>query len=398
MKTNHLIALLAIAGLLLAGCSGTTTTSSTTPSETTTHPNTPVAPPPPPPAPSTNPYPIPSSQTSITGSGATFPKPIIDAWAIGFNQEHSSVQVGYNGGGSGKGRADITAKLVQFAGSDAPMSATEKANAPGILHFPDTIGPVAVVYNVDGLPNGVHLTVDVVGQIFAGNIGKWDDNAIKTLNPDVASLLPSATIGIVYRSDSSGTTFAFTDALAKMSPAFANKVSPSASSKPDWTGKSTAYQVGGQAGNDGVGSTVKSTSNSIGYVDLAYVQKLSLKAATLQNSKGQWVGPTAEGASKAAEAAADSLPAPDGDWSAVSIVNSPADGAYPISSFSYILVYSSLASYGGKATADQLNGLKAWLYWDLHDGQVDYPQALGYAPLPAKVVAIGDRALSMITV
>ncbi len=385
MKSNQLLALAAIFALLLAGCSGAPQQAPTTNAtgDLTSAP-----------AQVTNPYSIPGGTTSITGSGATFPKPLIDAWAIGFNQEYSTVQVGYNGGGSGKGIGDITNKLVQFAASDAPLSPAEKAAAPGILQFPDTIGPLAIVYNVDGVPDGIKLTGDIVGKIMVGTITKWDDQAIKALNPGVN--LPSATIGIVYRSDSSGTTFVFTDYLGKSSPDWAAKMGAPASKKPNWAA-STARQVGGQAGNDGVASTVSSTANSIGYVDLAFVQNLGLKAAMLQNPAGKFLAPTTAGAAGAAASVADSLPAADGDWSKISIINAPGDDSYPAASFSYILVYDSLAAYNGKATADQLNGMKAWLFWALHDGQ-EYSETLGYAPLPAKVVAIGEKALQSIAV
>jgi len=397
MKTTQFLTICGVAAFLLAGCSGTTGQSSapatSSHSATTGTPATSGATS----QPAANPYPIPSATTSITGSGSTFVKPLVDAWAIGFNGEHGSVQVGYNGGGSGTGISNIKDRLVQFAGSDAPLTSADYPAASGVLQFPDTIGPVAVVYNVDGVGDHVQLTGDIIGKIFDGDIKFWDDAAIKAENSAIAGTLPHSGIGIVYRSDSSGTTFVFTDYLSKVSPSWQAKMGTTATKKPNWQ-NSGAAGPGGQSGNDGVASTVKSIPNSIGYVDLAYVQKLSLHAAAVKNSAGQYMPPTTDGAGKAAAAFADNLPQPEGDWSKVSIVNAPGDGAYPIATFSYILVFSSLSAYNGHATADQLNGLKAWLHWDLHEGQVDYPETLGYAPLPAKVVAIGDKALTMITV
>lgn len=387
---SHLIALIA-AALLVAGCTspatetgepaGTATGTNSAAAGTSTGPK------------AVNPYPPPSSTTQVFGSGATFPKPLIESWGIQYAREQSKVQVSYGGGGSGKGISDITKKDVFFGGSDAPLTKSEKdaANAGGhnILQFPETLGVVAVAYNVKDIANGLKLDGETIGKIYAGDIKTWNDPAIAALNPGVD--LPSASIAIVYRADSSGTTFVFTDYLSKTSPTFASKITPSASKKPDWT-KSSATQLSGN-GNDGVGSLVKSTPNSIGYVELAYVNSLSLKAAQVKSHDGGFLAPTTGGASAAAASFASSLPAPGGDWSAVSIVDAPGAGAYPISSFSYMMVYESLSAYGSKATADQQAAFKAWMWWSLHDGQ-KYSEPLGYAKLPAEVVAIGEAALA----
>ena len=398
MNRNLAISLIAVAGLLLAGCAGNEPVASSSSAPTTPTPNngssqattpTPTTNP----QPAVSPYAVPSGDITLSGSGSTFVKPLVDAWALDYNKAYSNVHVGYSGGGSGKGRGDIRDNNVAFAGSDAPMSVAEKSAAPNVLQFPDTIGPVAAVYNVDGVADGLHLAGDTLGKIFSGDIKMWNDDAIKADNTAaVASTLPAATIGLVYRSDSSGTTFTVTDYLSKVSPSFANRITPSANSGPDWT-RSTGTRVGGQAGNDGVGSTVAATKNSIGYVDLAYVYKLSLKAAQIKNANGEWQAPTTDGAAKAAAGFANSLPAPDGDWHAVSIVNAPGAGVYPISTFSYLLVQNSLSN--SHLSAAQYGALKAWIWWDLHTGQVGYPDALGYAPLPDSVITIGEHALQM---
>lgn len=392
MRTLSTIAVIAVASLLLAGCSspaaddngqtpdgsGSTNDPAGTGSQGS-HPD--------------NPYSPPSSTTQVFGSGATFPKPLLESWGIQYSHEESKVQVSYGGGGSGKGISDITKKDVFFGGSDAPMSASEKsaANAGGntILQFPETLGAVAIVYNVKDIPNGLKLDGETLGKIYSGAIKRWDDDAIQALNPGVD--LPDSSIAIVYRSDSSGTTFVFTDYLARTSPTFAGAVSPGANKKPDWT-KSSATQLSGN-GNDGVGSLVKTTPNSIGYVELAYVDSLALKAAQMKSHDGDFLAPTTEGASKAAASKAATLPAPDGDWSAVTIVDAAGEGAYPISSFSYIMVYDDLAAYGSKATANQQAAFKAWMWWCLHDGQ-DLSEPLGYARLPESVVTIGEAALA----
>lgn len=387
MRSLSTIAVLAAFALLLAGCSSTPTDPADGGSTTAPTANAGGQA-------ETNPHAPPSSTTQVFGSGATFPKPLIESWGIQYAREEPKVQVSYGGGGSGKGISDITKKDVFFGGSDAPLSVSEKtaANAGGanILQFPETLGAVAVVYNVQGVATGLKLDGETLGKIYAGDVKKWNDAAIAALNPGVN--LPDAAIAIVYRSDSSGTTFVFTDFLAKTSPTFASKVTASANKKPAWTEKSTATQLSGN-GNDGVGSTVKSTPNTIGYVELAYVNSLSLKAAAVKSHDGEYLAPSTGGASKAAAAKAANLPAPDGDWSAVSIVDAPGQGSYPISSFSYMLVYDSLAAYGSKATADQQAAFKAWMWWSLHEGQA-ISEPLGYAPLPEAVVGIGEAALA----
>lgn len=387
MRSLSTIAVLAIAGLLLAGCAGPADEGNGSTKTTTSIPTGTGAPH------GSSPYAPPGTTTQVFGSGATFPKPLIEAWGIQYANQEPKVQVSYGGGGSGKGISDITKKDVFFGGTDAPMSATEKstANAGGnnILQFPETLGVVAAVYNVKDVASGLKLDGETLGRIYAGSIRSWDDDAIKALNPGVA--LPHNDIAIVYRSDSSGTTFVFTDYLSRTSPTFASKVTPAANKKPDWT-KSSATQLSGN-GNDGVGSLVKTTPNSIGYVELAYVKSLALKAASMKGHDGEFLAPSTDGASKAAASRASNLPAPGGDWSAVSIVDAPGAGSYPIASFTYIMVYDSLGAYGSKANADQQAAFKAWMWWCLHDGQ-SLSEPLGYAPLPAEVVAIGESALA----
>ena len=382
MYQLKIVSILAIAALLLSGCSGASDSTSSSP----------------PTGPATSsPFPPPSGAVAFTGSGATFPKPLIETWALEYAKKQRSVQVSYGGGGSGKGISDITAKNVLFAGSDAPLGTTEKANAEKdggtLLQFPETLGVVAAAYNL-GSVDCLRLDGETLGRIFTGHVKRWNDPAIKAVNEgSCASKLPDAAISIVYRSDSSGTTFVFTDYLAKASPTWASTMGASASKKPDWT-KSTASQQAGN-GNDGVGSAVRSTPNSIGYVELAFVKSLGLKAAAMQSKDGAFVAPSTGGAAAAASSFAGTLPRPEGDWSGVSIVNAPGADAYPISSFSYILVYQEQADYGGRVSADQMQAFKAWMWWCLHDGQ-SYSEQLGYAPLPSDIAQIGSDALGTI--
>jgi phosphate ABC transporter phosphate-binding protein len=383
-----MIALLSVAAFVLAGCAGTTDTTQAPTTATTgpTHATTTASA-----AGPTSPFEMPSKSTQVAGSGATFPKPLLESWGISYAQMQPKVQVSYGGGGSGKGISDITAKNVVFGATDAPMQVTEKANAQKngetILQFPETLGLQDLVYNVPGVPDHLKLDADTVARIYIGQVTKWDDAAIAALNPGVA--LPASAIATVSRSDSSGTTFAFTDWLNHASPAWMNGPFPGASKKPAW-----ATQLSGN-GNDGVGSLVKSTPNSIGYVELAYVRSLKLNSAMVKAHDGAFLLPSTDGAAKAAAGVAGSLPAPDGDWSKVSIVDAPAAGAWPISTFTYIMVYNDVAAYGGKASADQMHAFQSWMWWCLHDGQAQ-SDALGYAPLPSAVVPIGEAALKAI--
>ncbi|HLF16088.1 MAG TPA: phosphate ABC transporter substrate-binding protein PstS, partial [Candidatus Thermoplasmatota archaeon] len=352
------ITIACIAALLVAGCSGPTSsggsgTDNGVPVITDSE-GTPVTYPP-------NPFAPPSSTTQVFGSGATFPKPLVESWGLEYhNRVESSVQVSYAGGGSGKGISDVTKKDVLFAGSDAPMSVNEKAAASGILHFPETLGVIAVVYNVAGVPDGLKLDGETIGKIYAGTIKKWNDPAITALNPGVS--LPDNSIAVARRSDSSGTTFAYTDFLAKTSPTWSAKVASSATKMPDWT-KSSATLLADN-GNDGVAGRVKQTPNSIGYVELAYVKSQGLKAAQVKSHDGEFLAPSTEGGSKAAAGASSGLPAPDGDWSRVSIADASGAGAYPISTFSYILVYDSTAAYGSRLSGvdNQMAAFKAWMW------------------------------------
>jgi len=384
-----MLAVLSVAALLLAGCTQTAdTTSQTTAGTPATHATTTAAGTT---ASPSGPFTPPSKATQVAGSGATFPKPLLESWGLTYAQLQPTVQVSYGGGGSGKGISDITAKTVVFGATDAPLQVTEKANAQKngetILMFPETLGLQDLVYNVAGVPDHIKLDAETVARIYLGQITKWNDAAIQALNPGVA--FPANTIATVSRSDSSGTTFVFTDWLQHASPAWQNGPYAGASKKPAW-----ATQLSGN-GNDGVGSLVKSTPNAIGYVELAYINSLKLPSALVKSHDGEFLAPTTAGAATAASGFVSSLPAPDGDWSKVSIVDAPGTGAYPISTFTYIMVYNDISVYGGKVSTDQMQAFKAWMWWCLHDGQAQ-SDPLGYAPLPKSVVTIGETALKAI--
>jgi phosphate transport system substrate-binding protein len=310
----------------------------------------------------------------INGAGATFPFPIYSKWFSQYNKLHPEVQINYQSIGSGGGIKQIIERTVDFGATDAPMTAEELAKAPGILHIPTVMGAVVAVYNLPGV-DSLRLSPGTLAGIFLGKIAKWNDPAIAQDN--AKAKLPDAAISVVHRSDGSGTTSVFTDYLAKVSPEW--KAGPG-------QGKSVNWPVGlGGKGNEGVTGTVKQTEGAIGYVELAYAKQNKLPMAELKNHDGHWVKASLESVSAAA-AKAD-IP----DDYRVSITDAPGKDAYPISGFTWLLVY--------KEQTDPVKGeaLVHFLWWALHDGQKEAP-ALDYAPLPAPLVKKVEGTLKSITV
>ena len=327
------------------------------------------------------------AQSSITlnAAGATFPYPLIDKWRVEYNKIHLGIQLNYQSLGSGAGIKLHTTKAVDFAASDAPLQPGEAANAPDTLHIPETIGAVTISYNIPGIAKGLKLTGPVIANIFSGNITNWNDKMISTLNPNIT--LPNQQIVIAHRSDGSGTTFVFTSYLSKVSPNWQTKVGQ---------GKSVPWPLGvGAQGNAGVAGIVKSTPYSIGYVELAYVMQNNMTYAFVQNAdRTAFIEPTLDTIASDASSAATNLPSADGDWSKVSIVNEPGNNSYPISSFTYLLVYKDLAQVNGM-TQDKAKAVVEFLNWAIHDGQQFSPSLL-YVPLPDAVVKLDEQALSQI--
>ena len=369
------IALLAAGTLVLAACGGggssdktptagakTTTGAATKPASTT---------------PAGGGSTIPSNvgkddKAQLTGAGATFPNPLYTRWFSDYKSSIATgVEVNYQSIGSGGGVKQITEKTVDFGASDAPMSDDELKKAPGIQHIPTTLGAVVITYNVDGVSAPLKLDGDTVAKIYLGKIKKWNDAAIASQNSGVT--LPDAEIVVVHRSDGSGTSFVFTDYLSKVSKDWDSAVGTS--KNPQWP-----EGLGGQ-GNDGVTQQVKQNKNSIGYVELLFAVTNRLPAAQLKNKSGEYVTPTT--ATTSAAAAGVALP----DDYRVSIVDSPAKGAYPIASFTYVLLYKDQKDAAkGKALIDLL-------WWAVHDGQKTTTE-LNYAPLPKEVVAKIEQTLT----
>jgi len=313
----------------------------------------------------------------LTGAGATFPNPIYSKWFYDYAQQ-TGVKINYQSIGSGGGIRQLTEGTVDFGASDAPMNDDELAAAEGrVLHFPTVIGAVAVTYNLTGVGTPLKLSPDVLADIFLGKVTKWNDARIAGLNPGVS--LPSEDILVVHRSDGSGTTFIFTDYLSA--------VSDSWRSGPG-KGKEVAWPVGlGGKGNEGVAGQVKQTPGSIGYVELAYATQNGLAVAELQNQAGNFVKPSIEGATAAAAGVAASLPA-DTDFR-VSIVNAPGADAYPISSFTWLLVYQDMQD--GAAAKKLVDFIR----WALTEGEGE-AAALDYAPLPPNMVALEMKQLDTV--
>jgi len=305
-----------------------------------------------------------TSGADLTGAGATFPAPLYSKWFDSYATK-SGVKINYQSIGSGGGIRQLSEQTVDFGASDAPMSDAELAKAKGgpVLHIPTALGAVVIIYNLPQVQTGLKLTGEVVAAIYQGQITKWNDARIASLNPGVQ--LPSTDILVVHRSDGSGTTYVFSDYLAAVSPAWAAKPGK---------GKELQWPVGlGAKGNEGVTGQVKQAPGAIGYAELAYATQNKLSMASIRNASGEFVAPSIESVTAAAAGAAAKL-GPTTDYR-VSIVNAPGAGVYPISSFTWILAYAKQADAAkGKKLTD-------FLRWALGEGQ-GMEAALDYAPLP----------------
>jgi len=303
-----------------------------------------------------------AQSVTLQGAGASFPYPLYSKWISEYRKVNPQVNINYQSIGSGGGIKQITERTVDFGATDAPMSGSELAKVKGtMLHIPMTLGAVVVAYNVPGVATGLKLTPETLSGMFLGTIKTWNDPKLVSLNPGVK--LPNTPITVAYRTDGSGTTAVFTEYLAKVSVDWKSKVG---------AGKSVKFPVGlGAKGNEGVTGLVKGTPGAIGYLELAYAKQNNLAVAAIRNKVGKFVIPTPEGSTSAASG--NEIP---GDL-CLSITDGPGAKDYPISSFSYILVYQDQQDgTKGKVLAD-------FLWWAIHDGQ-KFAAALDYAPLPTK--------------
>src|SRR5438067_1181006 len=317
-----------------------------------------------------------SPAVQINGAGATFPYPIYSKWFAEYNKLHSDVAINYQSIGSGGGIRQIQAQTVFFGATDGPMTPDQLQASPSkILHFPTVLGAVVPVYNIPNVRAELKFSGSLLADIFLGKVTKWNDPAIAKLNPGVS--LPGSDITVVHRSDGSGTTYIWVDYLSKTSPEFLKKVGVNTS--VNWpTG------VGGR-GNEGVSALVTQTPGALGYVELIYALQNKISYGTVQNMAGEFVKASVESVTAAASAAARQMPA---DFR-VSITNAPGNGVYPVSSFTWLLLYENPKDKAmSKAMID-------FMKWALTDGQ-KYCGDLGYAPLPADVVKLELAALGRV--
>src|ERR1700756_149433 len=314
-------------------------------------------------------------QTTLSGAGATFPYPMYSKWFSEYSKSHSGVEINYQSIGSGGGIRQVTAGTVDFGASDMPMTDKQLQDSKTkILNLPTVLGADVPAYNIPGVTGEVKFTPEVLAGIFMGKISKWNDKAITSVNPGVN--FPDKDIIVVHRSDGSGTTFIWIDYLSKVSPEWKSQVGSDTSVK---------WPVGmGGKGNEGVAGFVRQLQGSIGYVELIYAIQNKIPYGSVRNSAGEYIKASLESVTAAA-ASAPKMPA---DFR-VSITNSPGKDAYPISSFTWLLIpQQSKNAANGKILADFLN-------WMVTDGQ-KMTSELAYAPLPENVAAKEKEAIKQV--
>ena len=312
----------------------------------------------------------------INAAGATFPYPVYGKWFEEFAKIDTNVQINYQSIGSGAGIRQLIEGTVDFGASDMPVTDEIIAQFKiKPLHFPTVLGGIVPSYNLPGIGQDLKFTPEALAGIYLGKIKKWDDPALTTPNPGVK--LPGNDIVVVHRSEGSGTTFVFTDYLSKVSPEWLSKVGRNSS---------VSWPVGlGGKGNEGVSGIVKQTPYSFGYVELTYALQNKMSYGFVRNAAGIFLKADLASVTAAAAAAAKTMPA---DFR-VSITNAPGKDAYPIATYTYLLIPSKFAD------AAKQKSIVAFLHWMLADGQ-KYNAPLGYAPLPKEVVAKEEQQIALI--
>jgi len=321
-----------------------------------------------------------AQDVTLTGSGATFPYPLYSKLFSEYNKMNPGVKINYSSVGSGTGIKQISDKSTDFGASDAPMNDKQLAEAKGgeLLHIPMTLGAVVPIYNVPGVTKTLVFSGPVLADIYRGKITSWNDPAIAQLNPGVN--LPAADITVVHRSDGSGTTYVFADYLCKVSGEFAK--APGKGTTVAWPAENKV----GAKGNEGVSGVVQKTPGTIGYVELIFALQNKIAYGDVLNAAGKPVHASIE----AVTAAAAGMTNPPSDLR-MSITNAPGDNAYPISAFTYLLVYREQ----GDATKGK--ALVQFLKWGVTDGQ-KYAPDLNYAPLPDGIVKLDQAKIDSIVV
>jgi phosphate transport system substrate-binding protein len=323
----------------------------------------------------------PAGSVQLNASGATFPQPLYEDWAFAYSQVDPSVVINYGGGGSGQGIKDIKAGNVDFAGSDAALTAQDYTDKPGLQMLPTVAGAVVLAYNIKGITTSITLNADVVAGIYLGKVEKWSDPAIAALNPGVT--FPDTVINVVHRSDGSGTTNIFTTYLSAISPDW--KSGPGAGTAVDWPADKLKRGQGGK-GNPGVAAAIQNTDGAIGYIELAYARNNSILFAKLVNAAGKTVEaniPSTVAAIKGAQF--------DDKLKSV-IANAPDAAAWPIAGFTYLLVNKD---YQDCKKAEKIVGFVNWALTD--KGAAARAAKLLYAPLPADVLPTVVKVAQAIT-
>jgi phosphate transport system substrate-binding protein len=312
----------------------------------------------------------------INAAGATFPYPIYSKWFSEYHKLHPDIEINYQSIGSGGGIQQLSAGTVDFGASDMPLNdkllEEKKLN---IVQFPTVLGAVVPTYNIPGVSAELKFTPESLAGIYLGTITKWKDPAITGPNPGVN--FPDSDIVVVHRSDGSGTTFVWTDYLSKVSPDWKSKVG---------SNTSVNWPVGlGGKGNEGVAGIVKQTPNSIGYVELIYAIQTNLSYGVVKNASGKFIKASLQTVTAAASGASTQMQKDV----RISITDAPGANAYPICSFTYLLIPKKIAD------ANKERAIKGFLHWMMTDGQ-NMVEALNYARLPKAVVSIESKALSQV--
>jgi phosphate transport system substrate-binding protein len=317
---------------------------------------------------------------SINGAGATFPYPMYSKWFDEYHKKNANLQINYQSIGSGGGIKQVTEGTVDFGATDGPMNdeqlkAYQDKHGSGILHFPTVMGAVVPTYNIPGVDAALNFTPEALAGIFLGKVTKWNDPVIAGANKGVK--LPADDIVVVHRADGSGTTYVWTDYLSKVSDEWKTKINK---------GTSVNWPVGlGGKGNEGVTGTIKNTPNSIGYVELIYAETNKIPYGSVKNASGVFVKASLSAVSAAAAGSAKEMP----EDFRVSITNAPGKEAYPISSFTWLLIPQKFSD------ASKRDAIKGFLKWALADGQ-SYAESLSYAKLPKEVVTKELKAIDKV--
>jgi phosphate transport system substrate-binding protein len=327
-----------------------------------------------------------AQEVRLSGAGATFPQPLYERWAADFQKANPSVKIEYGGGGSGAGIKAISDKTVAFGASDAPLTKKEIDAAGGsanLVEIPTCAGAVVPAYNLPGVEKPLNFTGELIADIFMGKVSKWNDAKIAELNPGVK--LPETSITPAWRTDGSGTTFVFTNYLATQSDTFKGSVG---------MGKQVKWPTGqGGKGNPGVAAVVQQTPGAIGYIELNYAEANKIAYGAVKNKDGKFIHATADSVSSAGSASASGL---SGNHLTADIWNQAGADAYPISTFTYLIVYKDLGNLKSQQEAEALINFLTWA--TVGDGQ-KVAKEMGYAPLSKPVqekVGAAIKSLSFV--